>query len=468
MQLTSPAFLFLFLPLSLPAVLLVPKRYRRLSLSLLSVLFFAIANRGNLPGLIHLVILVFFGVGMAYLPIPRSLSAAKLRTTLSVAVPLISLVTARMLCEYAKDLYAYPTGLFVVTLGVISYAIDRARGDVLCPRNPLELLGYFLFFPTLALGPVLRSKQYFDLTEEIAFSPTLFVTGIRSYMLGYIKCLAVAAVVMRALTDILDRSALFFHPVSLLLLLLFSYLVFYFFVTGMTDMARGICGMYGIRLPAQGVGKLCSAAPHGLLYSVFPSVRLYLLDYVCLPLRRRFGRRVANCICAVALPLLTVLIWRTRPEMLLFALPVLICAALTLLPAVERFFTPPNPLYRLLLALPGVLLCSAFTLATVLEKPMQLFTLITAAADGAKIGFLPHAVFGVMQDAPYLAVLGVILLLLTPYVYLRPLLLRRAGKKLRTATELAETVLTFAVFLLCILYFLPQFPLLSEAGFYRM
>lgn len=468
MQLTSPAFLFLFFPLSLPLVLLLPKRHRRLSLSLLSLLFWVIANRGNLTGLIHILLLICFGTIMAYLPTPRSIRAARLRTTLSVVFPLLSFLAARLLCEYADALYAYPTGLLLATLGVISYAIDRARGDVLCPRNPLELMGYFVFFPTLALGPILRSKQYFDLTEEISFSPTLFTAGIRGYMLGYVKCLAIAAVSMRAVTDILDRSALFFHPVSLLLLLLLSYLVFYFFVTGAADMARGICAMYGICLPAQGLGRLHSAAPHALLQSVLPSLRLYLLDYVYIPLRHRFGRLAGRLFCALAMPLITVLIWRTRPEMLLFALPILICAGLCLMPKIQRFFTPQNALLRLLLSLCGGLLCSVFTLATVLEKPMDIFALAAAAHTGARVGFFPHAVFGAMQDAPYLAVLCAALLLFIPYAYLRPLLLRRARTRVRTAAELTETILLFAGFLLCALYFLPQFPLLAEAGFFRM
>ena len=468
MQLTSPTFLFLFLPLSLPLVLLIPPRHRRLSLSLLSLLFLTVVNRGNLTGLIHILLLVCFGTVTAYLPTPRSIRAARWRATLSVVVPLLAFLAARLLCEYAGTLYAYPTGLLFVTLGVISYAIDRARGDVLCPRNPLELMGYFVFFPTLALGPLLRSKQYFDLTEEIAFSPTLFTAGIRNYMLGYVKCLAVAAVAMRAITDILTRSALFFHPVSLLLLLLFSYLVFYFFVTGAADMARGICAMYGISLPEQGLGRLHSAAPHARMQAVLPSLRSYLLDYVYSPLRHRFGRPAGKLFCALALPLLTVLIWRTRPEMLLFASPILLCAGLSLIPGAKRFFAPRNALLRLLSALGGGLLCSAFTLATVLEKPMDIFSLTAAAVAGSRGDFLPHAVFGAMQDTPYLVVLGIALLLILPYAYLRPLWLRRASERARTVTELAETVLLFATFLLCVLYFLPQFPLLAEVGYYRM
>ena len=469
MQLTSPFFLFLFYPISLLPILFLPKRYRRLALSLISVIFFAAINMGNPTGLAHILFVVFFTVCLAYLPIPRSVRGGKLRALLMVCLPLFSFVAARLLCEYGNGIYHYPVGLLFVTLHTVSYAVDYARGDVVCPRNPLELIGYLLFFPTLSMGPVIRSKHYFDLTEEMAFTPALFTDGARRYMLGYIKRLAVAAVALRALTDILSRSDIFFHPVSLLLLLLLSYLTFYFFVTGTTDMALGICAMYGISLPrGSNTAPVFSAAPHKMLQAMLRSLRLFLLDYLYTPLRRRFGKRTAKAFAALLLPALTVLIWRTRPEMLLLAAPILLVGGLCLIPAVKRFFTPRRHPLRLLLALLSTLPISVFTLATVLEKPLQLLALCEAARDGTGGTFRLYAVLGTVRDIRYLTVLVLLLALLAPYAYLRPWLLRRARPRTRQIVTVTETVLLFAAFLLSLIYFLPQFPELSEVGLYRM
>ena len=65
MQLTSVIFLFLFLPLSLPLTLFLPKAHRRLSLSLLSILLYVLANLNNFWGMLHIGFLVCFTVLIA-------------------------------------------------------------------------------------------------------------------------------------------------------------------------------------------------------------------------------------------------------------------------------------------------------------------------------------------------------------------------------------------------------------------
>jgi hypothetical protein len=99
--------------------------------------------------------------------------------------------------------------------------------------------------------------------------------------------------------------------------------------------------------------------------------------------------------------------------------------------------------------------------------PQQSFPLAAAGA-GARIGFVPHAIFGVMQDAAYLAILGAVLVPVTLYSHLRPLILRRGGKCVRTVLAMTEMLLLFVGFALCTVYFMPQFPRLAEVGAYRM
>ena len=108
-------------------------------------------------------------------------------------------------------------------------------------------------------------------------------------MLGYIKRLAIAAVLMRAIEDILTYAQLALAPFSYCLLLLLALLCFYFYVTGCADTARGLCAMYGIELPADRGRVPFAAAPHLVFSGTFLSLYNYLQDYIYLPLRRRFG-----------------------------------------------------------------------------------------------------------------------------------------------------------------------------------
>ena len=465
MQLTGPAFLFLFLPLSLLLVFLLPKGHRRIGLSFLSIIWYILANADNLTGLAHVAVLVFFSVIMAYLPMPRSVAGAKFRTGLWVAVPLLSLLAARLVLEYGSGAYTYPAGLLFVTLSSVSFAVDQARGDALRPRNPLELIGYLLFFPTLTIGPVLRSKQYFDLTEHIGFHPDIFCFGVRKYMLGYIKRLAVAAVVLRAFSEVMLYTGREMPLISFFILLIFSFVGFYFAIAGTADMARGICAMYGIPLPRDRARLSMDITPDRTLYGIMLSWRRYLLDYLIRPLCRGMGEKRTRICTALLLFVCVVMLWRTRPEMLLFALPMLLFSFLNFLPRV-RGFMRKSTLRRLLFSAVSILLCTPFTLALTLQDPMSIPRMTVSAF---RMGGYPfYAVFSVIRDARYLILLGVAMLFLLPYAYICRWLRRRGSARTKQIILICETVLLFAGFLGTIIYFAPQFPLYAAHGMYHL
>ena len=467
MQLTSVVFLFLFLPLSLPLAFFSPKAHRRLVLSLLSILWYVLANLNNLWGMLQIGLLVFFTVLIAYLPNPHTIGGAKFRTALLILVSILSLCAARITSEYFDTAYAYPAGLLLVTLGIISYAIDRARGDAVRPRNPLELIGYLLFFPTLMVGPVVRSKHYFDLTEELSVNPKLLTEGIRLYMQGYIKRLAVAAVLMRAIQDLLHYSGVIFSPSIFILLLLLSYFFFYFYISGSTDLARGVCAIYGIPLPRDRGSVLIAPTPDRMLYGITLSLRNYLFDYIRYPLCRIYKKRWGRAPSLVLIYCITALIFRTRVELLLLGAPILLFALLTELTPVRKLLGTKIR-WRLLLTPVSILLCSFFTLSLLLPNPADIFHLMKIAFAAERI-YPSHYILGAMQDANYLRILLIIFVALLPFVLFRTLLLRKTGERARLLLSICEITFLFVCFVLTMIYFLPQFPSHAEYayGFFK-
>lgn len=463
MQLTSIVFLFLFLPLSLPLTLFLPKAYRRLSLSLLSILWYVLANLSNLWGILHIGVLVCFAVLIAYLPTPRTIGAAKFRTALLILSSIFSLVAARIVSEYLNTAYAYPTGLLFVTLGIVSYAIDHARGDVIRPRNPLELIGYLLFFPTLMVGPVVRSKHFFDLTEELSLKPALITDGIRLYMQGYIKRLAVAAVLMRAIQDLLHYSEMIFSPTILVLLLICSFFFFYFYISGSAELARGVCAIYGIPLPRDRGNVLASPTPDHMFYGTTLTLRNYLFDYVRYPLCRVCNNRRGRILSILLIYCITVLVFRTRLELLLLGAPILLFALLTELTPVRKL--PTAKLWqRLLLAPISMLLCAFFTLSLLLPKPLDILFLIKSAFS-PETNHPTRYILGAMQDANYLVILLILLVVLLPWGLLRNWLLRKAGERTKLLCSICEISFLFVCFVLTVIYFLPQFPSYAEHAY---
>ena len=466
MLLTSPFFLFLFLPLSLPLILLLPRAGKRIALSLCSLLWVALLYLHALLGLVQLLALTALATLLAYLPLPRRVSMAKLRTVLGVAMPLLALITARLLAEYAPFAYVYPRGILLLSLSIVSYFVDVARGDVITPKNPLELVGYFLFFPTLTMGPILRSKTFFDLTEELSFDAECFTQGIRSYMLGYVKQLAIAAVFLRAMQDILTFSALSLHPVSYLLLLLFALLCFYFYATGAVDLACGVSAMYGLRLP-EGYRSFAGAvSPHRVFCGVFLSFDHYLSDYVRQPLRRYFGGKTADALLATLLVLVTALVWRLHPAMLLLALPLMVFAALGCLPVFGRLRLRHFAL-KLILSLVSCIVLAPFAFGLLCADPMDALRLASSALSYTASQPAQY-MFSMIQSARYLLWIGAVLVLSLPYPYLRRVLCKRLGKRFGFSLLIMETVLLFAAFVLTILFLMPQFPQYADYGIFLM
>ena len=462
MQLTGPLFLFLLLPLSLLLLRFTPAHYRRNVLSAFSLLWYVLVNLSNPVGLIHVLLLMTVALLYVYLPTPRSAAMGKLRTVVGVLIPLVSFAGARILAEYGNTGYVYPIGLAYISLAMISLAVDLARGDTIRPQNPLNVVGYLLFFPTLVSGPIIRSKYFFDNTEELHLSTEMMSTGIRRYMHGFIKRIALAAVLMRALRQLTEGIEYVISPLLLLLLLVLSYLAFYFFFTGTAEMARGVCAMYGIQVPRDRGHILAATSPDRVLCGMALSLYRFMQDYVYRPLCRLMPSKNGHILARVAIFVASVLFFRTRPEMLLFALPMLILMALV------GHSKRPRLWVRLLLIPVVILCCSVFTLAITMDDPTKIFSLFARAFTDST-DFHLYELFELVRDFRYLLLTGVIAVALVPISYLRSWVLRKVSPRFGFAIRYVSLTLIFIGFVLTLIYFLPQFPGYSDQayGFYQ-
>lgn len=453
MQLTGPLFLFLFFPLTLLLVPLVPQRYHKATLSLLSILWCVLANFRQPLALLQLAAVVISVAVLAALPDGEY---SKLRCAAGILIPLVGFVGARIAAEYGPASYPYPYGLTMVTLAAISLSVDRYRCDAPDRDSFLSVAGYLLFFPTLSMGPILRYKQYLYVMEHAQLSLERCSRGVRLYMLGFIKRLAIAAVLLRALEDILAYGPEGFSPLTFFFTVGLAYLLFYYFVSGNTDMARGLMAMYGLQ-PPRGQGNLLSCStPMRLMEGTLLSLSRYLEDYVVRPITRRvggLGGKLLGCVCVFVL---TVFFYRMRPSMLLIALPMLVVALLTV--RQRRWHAAPGHWYfRLPPTLFSCLCLSFFALAIAWQDPAELFSYIVGAARGVGTNSF-YFVYSALPDAIYIAVLGVVTAIYLPLQHFWPTLSRRLRGKAYTAALAAMTILLIAGFIAALLHFMPQFP----------
>ena len=453
MQLTGPLFLFLFFPLSLPLVIFCPQKYRKIVLSLVSIAWYVLANLGSPFAMLQIAAVILLVSLFAALP---EGGFSRLRCAAGVALPLIVFTTARLLAEYGPASYPYPAGLTFVTLGAVSLSIDRYRGDAPDRDDPLSVAGYLLFFPALTLGPILRYKQYLYMIEHARPSYARFSTGAGLFLLGFVKRIAVAAVLWRALADLLSFpvGALDLSAVAFALAL--SFFLFCFFVSGCTDMARGLMAIYGLQPPRGHMGLLTATTPARLLYGILLSLDRYLEDYVAGPIKRRIPGIPGKLVACVPVFALTMLFWRFRPEALLFFLPILLISLLTV--RQRRYSHAPRKLWlRAICILLSCAAISVFALSLVLGGVRELIDFVRAAAQ-SKASYPFEYVYSAIADRSYLLLAGAVLAVLLTFQYAWPHLSRRVPRRVRVGVQIVMTAVIFLAFLGTLVHFLPQFP----------
>lgn len=461
MRLASPLFTFLFLPLSLLFSPLCPPRHRQSVMALISLLFFLFANWADPLAYLQIGFVVILICILACIPgdtLPR------FRLALGILLPLALLLAARVLAEVIPKDYSYPLGLGMVCLGGISLSVDRYRGDAPEADKPLAVVGYLLLFPTLSMGPILRYKQYLHITEQQCPSFAAFSRGATLYMIGYLKRIAVASLLLFSLQSVLSvRQEGLLPPPALLLALFLSYFALYFTLSGTTDMARGMLSIYGLS-PTRGQGQFFSATtPHRMLYALLVSLDRFLEDYVAEPIKRCLPHRAGKYAAAVAVLLCTLLFYRTHPAVLPAALPLFLSALLCARRGrYERL--PKHRLLRAPLCLLSAVLLSFFSLAILLENPLDVFPLFSSLWQETDALGVYHLLVS-LSYRHYLMLLFPILAVVMPLYRYAPAIGARLPKKAHAPLQMFCMLSLLITFVFSILYLLPQFPQYAELAY---
>ena len=265
----SLTFVWLFLPLAVGAVFIVPRPWRNAVLLLESLVFFA---WGEPRFLLPLVGGCLFDYVIArHLGGGRAAGSPRSRNTLcaiGVAANVLALgyykyagfamegmnalfTAAGLDCVLPPVRVALPLGISFFTFQKISYLVDVRRGMVApAPSFPRYLL-YILLFPQLTMGPIVRYHEIADQFAERTVTAESFLQGLWRFALGLARKTLVAG-------PLADISAAAFRvtdgggslsAVSAWLGLYAYTLQIYFDFAGYCDMAVGIGRMFGFRFP---------------------------------------------------------------------------------------------------------------------------------------------------------------------------------------------------------------------------
>ncbi len=273
MVFSSLLFVFQFLPIALILYYITPKKYKNLTLFIVSLVFYSWGEVRYFP-IMMATILVNYGGSLAIEGLDKRAAAAenekKNRSLLSLryAVFLAVLVTSlgflfvfKYLGFFTENINSVfhvtiplieltlPLGISFYTFQTLSYSIDVYNRKVEAEHNFIDLSAFVVLFPQLIAGPIVRYTDIHRELKERKISGTDLGDGMEEFILGLAKKVLIANNVGALWTEV---EALGFNSVSTGLawlgIIAFT-LQIYFDFSGYSQMAIGLGRMLGFHFP---------------------------------------------------------------------------------------------------------------------------------------------------------------------------------------------------------------------------
>ena len=270
MVFSSPAFLFVFLPVCFILYRLLPNQTaKNVLLTLASVVFYAFGEPVY-------VLLLLMSVVVNYICgriISLGRLSKKLVMVLAVVINLgflsvfkytdfaVSTVNHVFGLNLALPGIALPVGISFFTFQGLSYVIDVYRDKTLVSCDLLKLALYISFFPQLIAGPIVK---YHDVSLQIdrrKTTPALTAAGLRRFILGLSKKLLLSNTVGQMADMVFTAAPMQLDARTAWLGAVCYCLQIYFDFSGYSDMAIGLGHMFGagISLCPAGFGTTCTS-----------------------------------------------------------------------------------------------------------------------------------------------------------------------------------------------------------------
>jgi alginate O-acetyltransferase complex protein AlgI len=290
---TSPAFIFVFLPLCCLLVglgrLWGTARFALWILALSSLAFYSVWQPINVLILMG-SILVNYWISALYSKsrFPKALLTSALLLNLgllfyfkyaafasSVAVQLGFMNTAWL----AKVL---PLGLSFITFQKIAFQVDRYRGIAPHPKFS-HFLSFVTFFPQLIAGPIVHHQEFIPQLPGWHPRASLAGEGCFLFAIGAAKKAVLADSLAPLATEAFANPASLDCPTAWAALIAYTFQL-YFDFSGYSDMAVGLGLMFGIRLPWNFNSPYKSASLIDFWRNWHMTLSRFLKDYVYIPL----------------------------------------------------------------------------------------------------------------------------------------------------------------------------------------
>ena len=254
MVFNSPAFLFMFLPLTFFLYHVIPgKTGKNILLGLLSLIFYAFGGVAQLPVLVLAAVWNYLlGLLLAreggHRALWRALAVAGDLALLGVYKYLDFLLSVFRLPALAQSL-PLPLGISFFTFHAISYIVDVYRDPGCAEKRFDRFFLYIAFFPRLLAGPIVRWREGRDQLTDRETSLTDTAAGLRRFVRGMAKKLLLAESAAAVANSVYALEVGSLSTALAWLGALAYCLQIYFDFAGYSDMAIGLGTLFGFTFP---------------------------------------------------------------------------------------------------------------------------------------------------------------------------------------------------------------------------
>ena len=178
-----------------------------------------------------------------------------------------------------------PIGISFYTFQTLSYTIDIYRGRLAPSRHFTDLALFVAFFPQLVAGPIVRAVQFMpQLESPRRFAEHVDVRGsLAIFLFGFVKKTVVSDHVS-PLVDLVYADAGSYDTASMWLASFLFDVQIYCDFSGYSDMAIGVAGLLGYKLPRNFFFPYFARSLTSLWQRWHMTLGAWFTDYIYYPL----------------------------------------------------------------------------------------------------------------------------------------------------------------------------------------
>lgn len=294
MLFTSMTFLGMFLPIVCLLYLITKKELHNSILLIASIIFYAWGEPKYLAIMLLTIIITYVGT----LLIEKYPMHKRLTITLSIMANLSFLIYFKyfnFIIHNINEIFhghintiaiIMPIGISFYTFHCLSYLIDVYREEAVAQRDIYKLALYITLFPALIAGPIVK---YHDIANQIDNREVTFdkvKLGVQRFIIGLSKKMLIANT-MGAIVDkiFIQSPDTFSHLVAWIGALAYTFQL-YFDFSGYSDMAIGLCLIFGFVIPENFIYPYISKSISEFWRRWHISLSTWFRDYLFYPLMR--------------------------------------------------------------------------------------------------------------------------------------------------------------------------------------